>query len=654
MNADLRALRRIKGVSSSYVDGFGNKIKIPDDDIRDFLSKISSSKTFASERQRRWKQMVEPIIMAYEGATLKIVLRVNHADAISWNIREEGGKVHTGVLKRSNGVCERTAIINGESYHRVRFEIPNPCPLGYHDLRIGDSLSTLIVAPQRAFLSAALNGSKKRSGVALNLYRLRTESNWGVGDFGDLRRMAPLLAQINCDFIGLNPLSSCAIDGYENFSPYSPSSRHALDLIYLDPEQLLETFPAPLAAEFATSRECVQRIEQIKTAELIEFSQVANLKRELARYCFDYFISELANSEPPLAEDFEQFRAGMSQGLIEFISEESNGQQREFIEFVQWQLHRQLSRIRGILEESKFSIGLYLDFPLSASGDGAEVRANKSLYIDEATVGAPADYYNAAGQSWGFPPLMPDRLREVGFKPFISALRSTMIHCDMVRIDHILGFARLFCIPDGLEPHQGLYLRYPMTELLDILCLESVRNSCVVVGEDLGTVPDGFQKQLRDRNIFSYSMLFFSQDESGEYPSSSQFNEFSMLTSTTHDFPPLDGYVEGVDLAIRKRLNMLPGDGDFNSLIGMREADMELLKSRLVSEGIITKKQKSFSDSLIEFVKCSRSRLIAIPLEDLVGEKEPINIPGVSQGYPCWRIPMFFDWEYSLPDLSRG
>src|SRR3954454_19856677 len=377
-------------------------------------------------------------------------------------------------------------------------------------------------------------------GWAVQLYAARSERSWGIGDLTDLRTLREWAADQGAGFLLVNPLHAVGADLPQESSPYLPATRRFRNPIYLRPDDVP-------GAERVALEEYESRRREVNDAPLIDRDAVWQLKREALRLIFDA-------SEP--SEDFLAWRSAQGRPLEEFalwsaLSEQhgadwhvwpedlrrpegttADADDTTFHAWLQWALERALTEASGDLT-------VIQDLPIGVSGGGADAWVWQDLLASGVRVGAPPDVFNAAGQDWGSPPLIPWRMRAAGYDAFIETIRATIAGGGGLRIDHVMGLFRLWWVPEGKGPTEGAYVRYPSDDLMDIVALESHRAQALVVGEDLGTVEPGVREALADHNILSYRLLWFEDDEPSGWPTA------ALAGVTTHDLPTVAGLWTG-------------------------------------------------------------------------------------------------------------
>jgi 4-alpha-glucanotransferase len=288
------------------------------------------------------------------------------------------------------------------------------------------------------------------------------------------------------------------------------------------------------------------------------------------------------------------------------------------------------------------AVGLYRDLAVGADRSGAETWANAAAVVSGAQVGAPPDIYNPAGQNWGLPPFHPRALREEGYQSFIDLVRANMRHARGLRIDHVMGLQHLYWVPQGQPASAGAYVRYPMEDLIGILALESHRQGCLIVGEDLGTVPEGFRERMAEANILSYRVLYFEQEpETGAFLPPAAYPALALAVIGSHDLPTLRGWWEERDLDLKEQLGLFPGPGEAEHQREMRHRDRMQLLRALRSERLLPPDGEpdvpTLSRAAHAFLARTPSALAIVQIDDLTDEADPVNVPATSDEHPNWR-----------------
>ncbi|MGH7684643.1 MAG: 4-alpha-glucanotransferase, partial [Vulcanimicrobiaceae bacterium] len=437
-----------------------------------------------------------------------------------------------------------------------------PLEPAYYDLTVDGERTTLIAVPGAAYLPPILE-NQKAWGVAAQLYSLRSNTNWGIGDFGDLRRLIHDARTFGAATVAVNPLHQLHLTNPTSASPYSPNSRLFLDTLYLDVPDVAASLGLQTELNSCIDPELLRRFRR---AELVDYAGVAQLKLRALRTLHAAFRKRhdarphaefaafVAHGGPPLRllaiyealmkarkrkdpgtygwlQWPDELREPTGQAVDEFARR--HAEDVEFYEFLQWLADAQLEN--AVRLAHPMAIGLYRDLAVGVDANSADVWADRAAYCLNVCVGAPPDPLNPRGQNWALPPLDPQVLRARAYAPYIALLRANMRHAGALRIDHVMGLMRLFCIPMGATAAEGTYINYRFEEMLGILALESHRNRCMIVGEDLGTVPDGFRSRLAAARIFGCRLLYFEREYSGDFRPPEAYDRDVVASTGTND-----------------------------------------------------------------------------------------------------------------------
>ncbi len=464
-------------------------------------------------------------------------------------------------------------------------------------------------------------------GFMAQLYGLRSERNWGIGDFSDLRRLIEISAGLGAALVGVNPLH--ATQG----SPYSPSSRHALNVLYIDVEAV---------AGFSKSAKLEKQLANLRDCELVDYEAVRKLKLDCLEKLFSGKKPELRTKAlrdfavfEALREEFgggwqswpEGFHNPSSRDVAAFAKKRSA--RVAFHAWLQKLARAQLDAAQRRAHELGMPLGLYVDLALGADRGGAEVWSDQEAYAVGASCGAPPDEFNPLGQDWGLPPYSPRALRAKAYRPFIELLRATMPTGGALRMDHVMALSRLWWIPQGQKPGRGGYVNYPFEELLAVLAAESRRARCLVIGEDLGTVTPEMRAALTAAGVLSYRPLLFEKDHAGEYSPPGAYPREALVCVTTHDLPTWRGYWDAHDLKLRQRLGM---SVNFHNELEAREKEKKKLAAALDREGLDLSARAAHA-----FIARTPSKLAMLQPEDVLGMQDQANLPGTVDQHPNWR-----------------
>ena len=544
---------------------------------------------------------------------------------------------------------------------------PEGLPEGAYRLHLTDAASMqeeapLIVAPPRTF-----GGDFDRGWLmAVQLYGVRSTRNWGIGDFTDLEGLLRLAQQLGADGVGLNPLHALFDDRPGDCSPYSPNSRLFLNALYIDVERIPE-FPL---SERSGNRKALTRL---RAMDVVDYVAVAELKWRALRSAFERFVSGATVAR---RRDFAAFRAERGQLLQRFacfevlrhtyekpwwewprewrrpdeakcasLREGPDRREIEFVEFVQWIADRQLQSCKELANQLGMKVGLYLDVAVGVQSDGFDAWNEQEAISRHLGVGAPPDPLNTAGQNWGLAGFNAVGLEIRSFEPFRQMLRASMRHAGAIRLDHVLGLKRLYLVPHGFPATDGAYVQMPFEALLAATALESVAHRCIVIGEDLGTVPEGFREQMADWGIWSYLVMMFERDDDGKFRGIEHYLANALITFNTHDLSTYAGWRSFSDLKLKRSLGIDPGESDDARWRALGMLDEVLRHHAIHSHDLY---------AVVGFLARTRSRLLAISLEDLLGMIDQPNIPGTVNEHPNWRrrLPVAIDQIASAIDVD--
>ncbi len=609
---------------------------------------------------------------------------------LPWTVALEGGEQRRG--EAMFGDLE--LVREDEDREQRNLCLPQDLPWGYHRLRLDGAEAadmSLIVSPGRCWLpgeegsdpSQATDRAQRLWGVAAQVYLLRSERNWGIGDFTDLRRLIGILREHGAEAVGVNPLHGMFSDAPEQASPYSPLSRYLLNVLNIDVESVPGFQESEAAQQLVVAEAFQAKLKTCREATMMAYEDVASLKLPVLQVLFTHFEHGAATEQK---ESFRAFRHGCDELLrvscvYEAIRQYLTAENPEFRDtgnwperfrhagaegaaeftrthpaliryhlWLQWVADEQMTAVKQACEG--MAVGIYRDLAVGASPSGAEVWSNPDVMVAGAEVGAPPDEWNAAGQNWALPPFHPGKMKEDGYRSYTSLLRTNMRHAGGLRIDHAMALQRLYWIPRGGKPRDGGYVRYPLDDLIGVIALESHRNRCLLLGEDLGTVAPGFRERMAEANILSYRVLLLERLKKGYVPGA-EYPEKSLSTASSHDLPTLRGWWEEVDLDLRERLGLTRPENAAKAR-AERDADRQALVGMFRADGLLASEEpptaEAFIDAAHRFLLRTPAVLMMAQLEDLVHEPEQVNLPASTPDqYPSWsrRVAL------TLEDLAR-
>ncbi len=655
-----------RGIDAGYHDIFGQWREAPAASLEALLAELG-------EDEAARAPLLPPVVRVAPDTvpwTLATSLPAPQPGArIAWRLELEDGTRREGELEAGGTL-----------------EIPVALPLGYHRIELYDPArrrgflgeALLLAAPPRCYLPPALEEGPGVWGPAVQLYGVRSARNWGMGDFTDLVLLAEQWGARGAGIVGLNPLHALFLHNPAHASPYSPSSRLRLNVLYLDVEAVEDFRECDAARRHVAAPAFQARLERLRSAPLVDYAGVARAKLEVLELLYASFRERQvrrASERSRAFRDFqsregeplrrhalwealqarfhagdasvwgwlawpEAFRDPESGEVARFCAEQL--ERVEFHEYLQWLAEAQLERAAARCRSLGLAVGLYLDVAVSVDRAGSDTWAHRGSFALASSIGAPPDDFNPQGQDWGLPPLRPGQLRAGRYQLFIQALRSAMRHAGAVRIDHVMGLMRLFWIPQGAGAAGGAYVRYPLEDLLAILALESVRHRCLVVGEDLGTVPDEVREALVRAGVLSCRLLFFEQVPGGELKAPGDYPRQALAAASTHDLPTLAAWWRDRPgdrarlLRALERAGQLPPGG---------APDPEL-------PGPLT---PALARAVHVYLARSPARVVMLQLEDALGLLEQANVPGSTEEHPNWRrkLPLGLERMAEAPGLAR-
>ncbi|AWL12162.1 4-alpha-glucanotransferase [Saliniradius amylolyticus] len=692
-------LSELRGIESGFIDAWGEPAEVTDETKAKLLKAMgypvddetALQQKVEQESRQNWMRPLDPVQVNRSGESLMVALRlpielVN--DDFTLALTTEQGSTMTQTFVPADGELINATHIDEVEFQEYILELDAEPGLGYHELKLkaedGDEIASmrLIIAPRQCFKQPEIEQGQKVWGLSVQLYCLRSERNWGIGDFTDLKKLIAESAQRGAHFIGLNPIHALYPANPDSCSPYGPSSRRWLNFVYIDPAAI-EGYDSDEVQQLVKSADFQQRLEHARSVEYVDYEAVVSLKLEVLNRLYAYYASQFLKGRSKQNRAFKAFvdEGGESLDMLATFDalqeklkaegkdfwgwpvfpkeykeyhqpavqkfRKANQDRIQFYLFLQWQAALQLQQAHETAEHHDMAIGIYRDLAVGVSEGSAEIWGNKALYAVDASVGAPPDILGPLGQNWGLPPMDPVQLYNQQYQPIIDLFSSNMASCGALRIDHVMALLRLWWVAKGDSAKQGGYVSYPVDDLLGILALESQRHQTLVIGEDLGTVPEEIRAKLQDNGIHSYRVFFFEQAEDGGFFSPSHYPEQSMSTLTTHDMPTLIGFWHCLDLELGKQLNMYPSDEVLASLYQDRHENKQRILDTLHGHGSISDNvghhvdhvgmSQELNYGMQKHMATGSSALLSLQLEDWLQMDKPVNIPGTSDEYPNWR-----------------
>ncbi len=714
--SDIDRLADLVGIEPFFHDIWGNRHTVSRETKAALMGAlglaVEGEAEVAASRRRveetPWRRLLPPVQVSGADESLVVPLTLAEADnetGLAWSVIEEGGATHQGEARPADLPIAADSVLDGRLRHRRLLTLPVRLPLGYHRLIVTQGEQTaelsLIVAPDRCLLPQDVVPGGRSWGLGVQLYGVRSTGNWGMGDFSDLADLAERAAGWGAGTVGLNPLHALFPADPNHYSPYSPSHRVFLDIFYIDVIAVPDLAECPEARDLIGSSNFQRALAEVRASEKVDYPAVAALKRPVLERLFASFQSghlEPTTAEPPVVSArAAAFRAFQAEGgetlarfaLFEALHEHFYGSDPfrwswqswpaayrdpespevaafaaayadrvTFFQYLQWLADDQLGEAAARARAAGLTFGFYRDLAVAIQPGGAAAWAAQTVMAPTARVGAPPDQFNLHGQDWGLAPMSPVGLVEAAYRPFIAVLRANMRHAGVLRIDHVMALQHLYWIPP--QGGMGAYVSYPFADLVRLVALESHRNRCVVIGEDLGTVPEGFRPAMQRAGILSCRVFYFERSHDGAFLPPEAYPEGALVTATTHDLATLKGFWQGVDLRWRTELGLYPSDGMRDGEVTAREHDRWRLLHALERAGLLPESLHPrhglprFDEDLVvaiyRYLARTPSRLLMVQLEDILSEAEQPNLPGTVDQHPNWRRRT----ALSLEQWSRG
>ena len=692
-------LAKACGVSTSYIDQLGAYVEIRDEVLVAVLASLgvdasnpaAISKSLLETECRQREQLVPPTVLAITGRANNVPLRCSADALVALTLALEDGTAYAGDLRANLRVHK-----DADFGEQLELTLPDDLPIGYHTLNVQvggvQRRATVIVAPPRIELPEAVR-QRQRWGWMTQMYSVRSADSWGVGDYGDLKRLAADAGEkSHADFMLINPIHAGAPVPPLQPSPYLPESRRFLNVTYIRPQDIPEyaalddatcaqveelhasvaaandsAEPMDINASWDAKRQALwlifsaPRSEERETA-FAEFKRAAGPDLDaFATWCLAFEVWGA-----PWEENSWFFRTDKNSPAVAALVRDHHDM-FEFQRWLQWIADEQVAAAQQAAKDAGMALGLMQDMAVGVHALGADVWWSPERFADGVTVGAPPDFYNQLGQDWGQPPFSPQYLESTGYRVYREMVHNMFAHAGALRIDHVLGLFRLWWIPRGCTARDGAYVTYNHEVMLSILAIEASRANGVVIGEDLGTVPEYVSKVLAEHGVLGTAVEWFSRVDNSPnagdpYAPPEDYRKYALASVTTHDLPPTAGYLKLEHVDLREELNLLNEPAEqFRAEV---QAEIDQMLALLVSRGYLPQEvadglkaacapdaddaETADREALIQRVveamhvmlRDAPSVLVQAALVDGVGEHRTQNQPGTSWEYPNWRIPL--------------
>jgi 4-alpha-glucanotransferase len=717
------------GIEQEYTDNWGTlqhtsldtNLKILKALGIDIDTETRANEAWHARLENRRSQLTEPCVVASLASLPEELLfhipgtdeapsegSPPHPLEVALQVEDESGHTQNFRFSLTDLTQHERLMIGGKPYQQWGLPFPDLRALGYYKFYLSASTGNrrwsqmipVAVCPDQAFIPHALQEDKRAAGIGINLYGVRSEKNWGIGDFGDLKDILDWAADhLHANAVGLNPLHATFNRSPFNISPYMPMSRLYRNFIYLDIPAIEDFQDLRKAQELVDAPHIQRLIDELRTSDRVAYEDVANLKHMVLKEVFRGFLEKhwhTAEAKTSRQQEFEDYieREGTSldhfatfcaldavlrsedpemwvwsqwpvqyhrpdtEAVREFVR--VHWKQVLFYKFVQWQIEIQLARVQEYARGLGMSLGLYHDLALGVDRFSADFWANQDFFLPGLRLGAPPDAFSQHGQDWGLVPPNMERLRKTGYDLFVKEIRKNCTFGGALRIDHVMRFFHLYCIPEGDLPKEGAYVSQPLDDLLRIVILESVRNQALIIGEDLGTVPAEVRNVLAKAYVLSYRLLYFEKNSHQDFILPKDYPKLALVAITTHDLPTLAGFWTHTDIKIREEAGMFNSREAVISASAERETDKKKLVAVLKALGLLPggyaytwNAREEMTDevytAIMGFLAMTPAKLFLVSCEDLFKETDQQNMPGTISEYPNWSLKM----KHTVRELWR-
>ncbi len=682
LGKEVLQLLELHGIMDSFINYAGERQEIPYSNRLAVLALMGVPLTASSDvnallekfrQQARGHWLPAAKVVDCERDT-QLQLQITPAELdlrFEWSLQiEAGDELSGGFFPRDLRASETASPGTGPS-DTLQLHLP-PVPAGYHRLTLkaaGRScVATLIATPARCHQPGWARDGRKLAGISVHLYELRSARNWGMGDFTDLADFVRLAGDAGLDFVVLNPLHIQDSLAPENCSPYSPLDRRFLNTLYIDAEREPEFQESSSIQEYVARPAFQSRLAELRLADLVDYEAINHIKHTVLSKMFKRFREHHLEQSTRRGELFRSWLQSKGEALSQFGEFQAHRQRfslhqarhTEYHYYLQWLAESQLEACQELAREKGMAVGLVRDLAVGSDRNGAEVQLNPQLFCPGASVGAPPDPLAPQGQNWGLPPMSPLALRLSGYSHFIELLKDNMAHCGALRIDHIMSLMRLWWCPGQDHTGKGAYVSYPAEDLFAILKLESHRQQCVIIGEDLGIVPPEIRDLMGNASVFSNLLFYFEKYDLVHFRHPRDWNPTALAMVANHDVPTLAAWWSKRDLALRNEIGLIENQDELAAAIGARESDLiqtlhwlnelHLLPENWQDFNIHRTFDNNLCKAILQACAGSAAQLVSIQPEDLCLVEVPINIPGTSREYPNWRrkLPAALEELFSI------
>lgn len=641
----------------------------------------NAEKTLRSVSEEPFKRALPFVVVArVEKGVVDVPVTVRAGDgrsAVDYVLTLETGERTSGRF-----IPDELEKIDGDGeFERLKLVLKLPEVLGYHSLAVespdlpADGRTTaLIVAPTKCYQPEMMRAGGKPWGYPLQLYALRSAENWGIGDFTDLGKMAGVARRFGADILGINPINVAFMANVETASPYYSSSRMFLNPLYIDVTAVDGARESVKLQALLTDADFQAKLAKARASRLVDYALVGELKSKAFEALYSEFAGSAAFDAFCEKGGAELENAALYQVLAEYFARKkkgvgfkswgagyaspdtaqvkkfakANADRIRYFKYLFWLADAQFEAASEACGRVGLGVGLYQDLAVGVAAESAETWGAQDLFAVDLSIGSPPDMFNADGQRWGVAPMRPEAMKREAFATYRRILSANMKRAGAVRIDHVMGLARLFCIPDGVA---GAYVLYPFADMVGIVALESHRNKCLVVGEDLGVVPEFFREALTEAGILSFRVCRYERAPDGRYIPPADYPRSALVAAGTHDMPTLTGWWTGDDIDVARKIGLMDEQKE-RFVRDERRNDRFALVEALSRAGLWFVETENFEsqingalppkmvEKVYTYLAQAPCQVFLVQLEDVLRQIEQMNMPGTTDEYPNWRVKL--------------
>lgn len=690
---NIKMITEFFGLSSSYTDKMGKSHNTTNEIREEFLKSLNYPTDTLDIKNFAWENGISPTISFFKSDDKLIDIYVPTSylkNEIRYTFSNENKNFQTKKIEKYKIV--ETKTINKINYSHIRFKVEFPSAFDYYTLKINigkfNLESFIIYAPDCCYFPENVEKNKQKLlGLGVQLYALRSKSDMGVGDFSALQKLIKQVSKIGCDFVGLNPLGAMYKDSIYDVSPYRTLSRQYLNYLYVDLSIEEDFKKSQYVQKYISTPTFKRQIEILKNSDIVDYKSTLNLKLSILKKMYKYFCEKRENSSQwkkflKFKDDEELINLCLFETLLETNDDfwqnwntdlknpnndnrkiliKKNKRKIDFYAYCHFIAELQLNTTIKLCKKLKMKIGLYLDLPIGAASNGVEVWQNQNAFAINMDIGTPPDSIRPKGQTWGLCPIKPFYLQK-DYKIFIHLLQKSMKLAGALRIDHALGLMRLFWVNQN---GKGAYVNYNLKDMIAIICLESNKNKCIIIGEDLGNVPDGFREYIASHKLLLNKILFRQKDKDGAFLSTKNYPYFSLSQVSTHDQATSCGFWVNSDIEANNDCNLYPKVSQYKTSLKERQKERFAFIKALEKQNCFYKNKSEFKKyvngedvpmnleySFNMYGAKTSSCFYMIRIEDIVRQTSMQNVPSTVEKYPNWRIKLPFMVEEFETDAN--